>query len=152
MCASICRAIKTSNTLDKQAENFTGTATFGNGSTTEAPYLTGNSEQVKMWLKTWVNVPNKTGKSDLMKLKGISSTPAAFDLIDITALKTSSSVIETKENSGTLVETRTSKSIPVLNDGLVKKKTTEPLHINVVVKHLGDDAKSTQIIVQFPQW
>jgi hypothetical protein len=53
-----------------------------------------------------------------MKLKGISSTPAAFDLIDITALKTSSSVTETKENLGSLVETGTSKSIPVLNDGL----------------------------------
>jgi hypothetical protein len=44
------------NTLDKQdkklidleSENFTETATFGIGSTTEAPHLAGNSEQVKM--------------------------------------------------------------------------------------------------------
>jgi altronate dehydratase len=38
----------------------------------------------------------------IKKFKGISSTPAAFDLIDITALQTSSSVTETKENLGTL--------------------------------------------------
>jgi hypothetical protein len=76
-----------------------------------------------------------------MKFKGISSTPAAFVLIDITALRTSSS--ET--------ETGSTKTNPVLNDGLVKKKKiTEPLHINAV-KPLEtiDDAKSTQIIVQF---
>jgi hypothetical protein len=42
----------------------------------------------------------------------------------------------------------------VLNDGLVKKKITEPLQINVAVKPLGTiaDIKSTQIIVQFLRW
>jgi hypothetical protein len=57
----------------------------------------------------------------LQSISPISSTTAAFDLIDITALKTSSSLTKTKENSGKLVETGTSKSIPVLNDVLVKK-------------------------------
>jgi hypothetical protein len=60
-------------------------------------------------------------QSDLMKLKGISYTPAAFDLIDITALQTSSSVTVTKVKPGTFVKTGTSKSIPALNDGLEKK-------------------------------
>jgi hypothetical protein len=90
-----------------------------------------------------------------MKLKLTSSTPK-FDLMDITALQISSSVTETKKNSGTLgeTETGTSKSILVLNDGFVKKKTTEPLHINVAVKSLGtvDGAKSTQINEQFTRW
>jgi hypothetical protein len=107
-----------------------------------------------MWLRTWVSVPSKTGKIDLMKLKVTSSTPK-FDLMDITALQTSSSVTETKKNTGTLAETETgtSKSILVLNEDFVKK-TTEPLHINVAVISLGtvDDAKFTQIIVQFPRW
>jgi hypothetical protein len=49
-----------------------------------------------------------------MKLKGISSTPAASELIENIELQTSSSVIETKENSGTLVETDTTNSIPVV--------------------------------------
>jgi hypothetical protein len=51
-----------------------------------------------------------------MKLNGFS-----FDLIDKTAMQTSSSVAEAKENSGILEETGRLKSIPVLNDGLVKK-------------------------------
>jgi hypothetical protein len=61
-----------------------------------------------------------------MKFKGISSTPAAFVLIDITALRTSSS--ET--------ETGSTKTNPVLNDGLVKKKkllsrsTSTPLNLS----------------------
>jgi hypothetical protein len=59
ICLSICRAINTSKTFDKQtrrliglqSENLAGLLTFGIGNTTEVFYFPGSLELTKIWLK-----------------------------------------------------------------------------------------------------
>jgi hypothetical protein len=52
----------------------------------------------KIWLKIWVSTGRTKGESNFMNDIGISSAPAAFDLMDITA---SLSLSVENENSGT---------------------------------------------------
>jgi hypothetical protein len=88
-----------------------GLLTFGIGITTEVFHFPGNSELTKIWLKIRVS----TGKSNFMNDKGIPSTPAASDLINITASQISN------ENSGTLFVRDTANSPASFSKGLVKK-------------------------------
>jgi hypothetical protein len=77
-----------------------GLLTFGIGNTTEVFYFPGNSELTKIWLKIWVSTVRTTGKSNFMNDKGIRSTPAASDLMDMTASQISLSLTVANENSG----------------------------------------------------
>jgi hypothetical protein len=76
--------------------------TFGIGNTTEAFHFPGNLELTKIWLKIWVSTGRTTGKWNFINDKGIPSTPASSDLMDITASKISLSLTVANDNSGTL--------------------------------------------------
>jgi hypothetical protein len=78
-----------------------GLLIFGIGNTKEVFHLPENSELTKIWLKIWVSTGRTTGKSNFMNDKGIPSTPAASDLMDITASQISLSPTMANENSGT---------------------------------------------------
>jgi hypothetical protein len=151
--------ISTSKTFNKQtrrlfgllSENLAGLLTFGIGK--EVFHFPRNLELTKIWVSTG----RTTGKSNFMNDKGISSTPAASDLMDITASYISLSLTVANEKSGTLFVRDTASNIKFTSS--IQQRSRQKIIVQMLHIHLNlgslrgiDKPQPTQDLVKPPLW